>query len=483
MKHPFKSILCLLCALLVLFPAVLPTALAAPSNGEVDVDIYSRANKRYETVRVPVVNLSLDGSPLLSDVPALVWQERTMIPVRLVGEKLDAKVSWVDEADQVILRKGDTTIVLTLGSASALVNGKAVTLPDAVPATVMRLNGVERTMVPIRFVSEQLGCTVNWHQASYTVSLLSPGKKPGMVTAIHADANAQTVLISTDVKPEYRVQDFGDRMVLDFPGLRLAEGFPGSIRVDNELITSVRYAEHGSDLYSGYSHTVRVVLDLKEGITCQKNVTVEAMEGGVVLTTFLPDREHGSFTPTTPLNPGRKTVVIDAGHGGSADGAKYEGVPEKTINLSVARKLEAILKDLGYNVVMTRSDDSTVGLYRRADIANAVNADLFVSLHANASETNLQARGIYTYHHPGSRRGARLAESIQSSVVQATGAQDRGVKSADFVVLRETNMCAVLVEMGFMSTHEELMTLISSSYQDKLARGISEGIVRYLNQQ
>ena len=84
MKHPFKSILCLLCALLVLFPAVLPTALAAPSNGEVDVDIYSRANKRYETVRVPVVNLSLDGSPLLSDVPALVWQERTMIPVRLV---------------------------------------------------------------------------------------------------------------------------------------------------------------------------------------------------------------------------------------------------------------------------------------------------------------------------------------------------------------------------------------------------------------
>lgn len=479
MKHPFKLLLCLLCALLLR----LPTALAAAPNGEIDVDIYAQASKRYESARVPVVNLSLDGAPLLSDVPALIWQGRTMIPVRLVGEKLGAKVTWVDERDQVILRKGDTTITLTLGSAAALVNGKSVSLPDAVPATVMRLGGAERTMVPLRFVSEQLGCTVNWHQDSYTASLLSPGRKPGMVTAIHADANAQTVLISTDVKPDYRLQDFGDRVVLDFPGLRLAEGFPGSIRVDNELISSVRYAEHGGGFYSGYDHTVRVVLDLKDGITCKDNVTVEAMEGGVVLTTFLPDRAHDGFTPTTPLDPGRKTVVIDAGHGGSADGAKYEGVPEKTVNLSVARKLEAILKDRGYNVVMTRSNDSTVGLYRRADIANAVNADLFVSLHANASETNLQARGIYTYYHPTSKRGARLAQAIQSSVIQSTGAQDRGIKSADFVVLRETKMCAVLVEMGFMSTHGELMTLISDSYQNKLALGISEGIVRYLNQQ
>lgn len=483
MKPFLRSACLLLCALLLLLPAALPPALAAPPNGEADVDIYSQANRRYEAARVPVVNLSLDGSPLLSDVPALVWQGRTMIPVRLVGEHLGAKVSWLAERDQVLLQRGDSSLLLTLGSADALVNGKTVPLPDAVPATVMRLNGAERTMVPLRFVTEQLGCTVSWYQDSYTASLLSPGREPGMVTAIHADANAQTVLISTDVRPDCRVQDFGDRVALDFPGLRLAEGFPGSIRVDNELIDSVRYAEHGGDLYSGYPHTVRVVLDLKDGVTYRDNITLETMEGGVALTTFLPDREPVRLPPTAPLDPGRKTIVLDPGHGGSADGAKYEGIPEKAVNLSVARKLEAILKELGYNVVMTRSDDSTVGLYRRADIANAVNADLFVSLHANASETNLQARGIYTYHHPGSRRGARLAQAIQSSLIQATGAQDRGVESADFVVLRETNMCAVLVEMGFLSTHGELMTLISSSYQDRLALGISEGIVRYLNQQ
>lgn len=478
MKKPLRPLLSLLCALALIFPH----ALAAPPNGDVDVDIYSQASGRYEASRAAVVNLTLDGSPLLSDVPAMVWQSRTMIPVRLVGEKLGAKVTWVDEADQVILRKENTTIVLTLGSANALVNGLNVTLPDSVPATVMRLNGTERTMVPLRFVSEQLGCTVRWQQDSYTAAILSPGQTPGMVTAIHADANAQTVLISTDVTPEYRIQDFGDRVVLDFLGLRLADGFPGTIKVDNELISSVRYAEHGSDLYAGYPHTVRVVLDLKEGITYKDNVTVENMDSGVILTTYLSDRDETGFTPTTPLNPSRRTIVIDPGHGGSADGAKYEGIAEKAINLSVALKLEKILKGHGYNVVMTRSTDATVGLYRRADIANAVGADIFVSLHSNASETNLQARGIYTYYHPTSRRGARLAAAIQSPITKVTGAQDRGIESADFVVLRETDMCAVLVEMGFMSTQEELMLLINDSYQDKLALGISEGIVQYLNQ-
>ena len=478
MKNHLRPIISLLCSLALL----LPHALAAPPNGDVDVDVYSQADQRYETTRASVVNLTLDGSPLLSDVPALVWQSRTMIPVRLVGEKLDARVTWVDETDQVILRREDTTIVLTLGSATALVNGQKLTLPDSVPATVMRLNGAERTMVPLRFVSEQLGCTVRWQQDSYTVSILSPGQAPGMVTAIHADANAQTVLISTDVEPVYRVQDFGDRVVVDFLGLRLAEDFPGTIHVDNELISSVRYAGHGSDLYPSYSHTVRVVLDLKDGITYKDNVIVEAMDSGVIVTTYLPDRDETSFTPTTPLNPSRKTIVLDPGHGGTADGAKYEGIAEKAINLSVALKLEKILKNYGYNVVMTRSADATVGLYRRADIANAVDADIFVSLHSNASETNLQARGIYTYHHHTSKRGARLAAAIQSPVTKLTGAQDRGIESADFVVLRETDMCAVLVEMGFMSTHEELMLLINDSYQDKLALGISEGIVQYLNQ-
>ena len=187
------------------------------------------------------------------------------------------------------------------------------------------------------------------------------------------------------------------------------------------------------------------------------------------------------FTPTVPIDPEKSTIVIDPGHGGSRPGARYEGIAEKDINLAVSKKLETLLKNHGYNVVMTRSTDVDVGLYERADIANAVNADLFVSIHSNAAENRPDYQGIYTYYHPSSRRGARLAQAIQTPLCRMTGRIDRGIKDADFVVIRETKMCAVLVEMGFMTNHEELMNLIDDSYQDKLAQGISEGIVSYLN--
>ena len=148
---------------------------------------------------------------------------------------------------------------------------------------------------------------------------------------------------------------------------------------------------------------------------------------------------------------------------------------------AVAKKVEAILRSHGYNVVMTRTDDSTVGLYDRADIANAVKADIFVSIHSNAAENRPEFQGIYTYYHPSSARGARLAQAIQTPLCQLTGGIDRGIKDADFVVLRETEMCAVLVEMGFMTNSEELGKLITGGYQDKLAAAIAEGIVSYLN--
>ena len=145
-------------------------------------------------------------------------------------------------------------------------------------------------------------------------------------------------------------------------------------------------------------------------------------------------------------------MVIDPGHGGRQPGAHYSGVSEKEINLAVALKLEALLTARGYQVVMTRSDDTGIGLYERAELANASGADLFVSLHSNAMANAPNFQGILTYHYPSNSSGAELAQSIQTAVCQVTGGTDRGVRSADFVVLRETDMSAALVEMGYMSS-------------------------------
>ena len=472
MKKPFTA---LLLALVLL--ASLRTAGAAGPNGTISVDLYDHAAGRYQSVQADVVTLTLDGAPLSGDVPALVQAGRTLVPVRLVAEALAAEVLWVQETGQVILKRGTDTVVLTLGSSQALVNGQSLPLPDGVPATVVRYQGMDRTTVPLRFVSEQLGARVDWNQATYSALLTSPaGQAPVrpalQVTDIQADANAQTVLITTNHKPDYQVLDLGDRVVVDIKGAALSSGFPGRITVDNELISAVRYADHGDDLYPDYGHTGRVVLDLRDGITYRENVTVEVRDNGVLLTTSLPDRAEPDYIPTAPIDPQRSTIVIDPGHGGGRTGAQYEGIAEKTINLSVSKKLQAILRGYGYNVVMTRTGDADVGLYERADIANAVEADLFVSLHSNAAPNYPDFSGIYTYYHPSSGRGARLAQAIQTPLTRLTGGIDRGIKSADFVVL---------LEMGFMTNHDELMNLIDDSYQDKLAQGIAEGIVTYLN--
>lgn len=376
MKKPFTALLLSLVLL-----ASLRTAGAAGPNGTISVDLYDHAAGRYQSVQADVVTLTLDGVPLSGDVPALVQAGRTLVPVRLVAEALAAEVLWVQETGQVILKRGTDTVVLTLGSSQALVNGQSLPLPDGVPATVVRYQGMDRTTVPLRFVSEQLGARVDWNQAAYSALLTSPaGQAPArpalQVTDIQADANAQTVLITTNHKPDYQVLDLGDRVVVDIKGAALSSGFPGRITVDNELISAVRYADHGDDLYPDYAHTVRVVLDLRDGITYRENVTVEVRDNGVLLTTSLPDREEPDYIPTAPIDPQRSTIVIDPGHGGGRTGAQYEGIAEKTINLSVSKKLQAILRGYGYNVVMTRTGDADVGLYERADIANAVEADL-----------------------------------------------------------------------------------------------------------
>lgn len=512
---------CLALVLTALLCALLPAALAA--GGEGQVSFYDEAAGRYlEPVRTDLVALTLDGEPLEPQgAPALVQylgqDGRTLVPVRTVAEALGATVVWVPENRQVLLLRGEQTIVLTLGSASAAVDGVTLDLPGGVPAGVVKWEGKESTMVPLRFVSEQLGAQVEWDNDTFTAHIATvqdpepdpdPAPTPiptptppvsledqGFVTNIIIDRKSQSVSIYTDHLPEYRVTDFGDRVVVDLLGTVLASGNPELITlpVESSLISTVRYSQHGGDLDYGYPHTVRVVLDLKEGVSYQRNISVTAGSGGVRLTASgepapeLPEEpDQPGFTPTIPLDPDKLTIVVDPGHGGARPGAVYpnaEGVDiiERDLTLAISLKLRDRLLEAGYNVVMTRETDIDVDLYERAEIANAVNADLFVSVHCNASGTVPTYQGIYTYYFPDSKRGEKLARTIQPPLCALTGAIDRGVSKANFVVLRETEMCAVLVETGFMSNVEELTRLCDPEYQEKVAWGIAEGVIQYLN--
>nr|WP_290227668.1 N-acetylmuramoyl-L-alanine amidase [Trichocoleus desertorum] len=195
-----------------------------------------------------------------------------------------------------------------------------------------------------------------------------------------------------------------------------------------------------------------------------------------------PPTTTNSPITNIPRNPnGRLVVIIDPGHGGPDPGAVgIGGLQEKGVVLDISRQVAARLGQQGVQVVMTREDDRDLDLEPRVVLAERANASLFVSIHANAiSMSRPDVNGLETYYYSS---GERLARTIHNSVLQGTGARDRGVRSARFYVLRRTSMPSVLVEVGFVTGAEDAARLSTSSYRTQMADAIARGVLQYIQQ-
>ena len=238
------------------------------------------------------------------------------------------------------------------------------------------------------------------------------------------------------------------------------------------------------------------------------------------------------FIPTSPTAPrnlratGKKTIVVDPGHGGKDPGASDNGVTEKNVNLAIGLELEKVLTARGYNVVMTRRTDVYLKLQERTDIANDVNADLFVSVHVNAlpSKKSMTGFEIYIMALPTDKDAMNLAKIENREYVEGKGVDVenvdrrtemllrilgdmqqnnkisestdfaaalynagvrnglpmRRVAQAPFFVLRGAGMPAVLLETGFVTNASESQLLTTQAYQNKIAVAMAEGIVNYI---
>ena len=221
-----------------------------------------------------------------------------------------------------------------------------------------------------------------------------------------------------------------------------------------------------------------------------KNIGFGATSADVVAPKKIGSASRGNYDV---LN---KIVYLDAGHGGYDPGASYFGISEKSLTLAIQSRVKAKLESEGYQVVTTRTSDTYVDLTDRSRAANASESDIFVSIHINASGSSA-AQGIETYYYqPYAEYPSRinatyhanptrlsmsdtLANAIQSSLINATGAQNQGVKRQTFAVLRETTAPAVLLELGFLSNPQEAARLNTAAYQETLANAIVAGIKSY----
>lgn len=171
-------------------------------------------------------------------------------------------------------------------------------------------------------------------------------------------------------------------------------------------------------------------------------------------------------------------IVVDIGHGGEDPGAVYKNVKEKNVVLKAGKILSRLLNEK-HEIIMTRDSDVYVTLDKRCEIANNHNADIFISLHANAVGYN-DANGVETLYYPGSHGGEQLARDLQEELFKEIVTDDRGIKGRrDLYVLKYTKMPAVLVELGFITNPIENCLLQQKYYLEELMKAIVRGIKVY----
>ncbi|MEG6615940.1 N-acetylmuramoyl-L-alanine amidase family protein [Peptococcaceae bacterium 1198_IL3148] len=410
------------------------------------------------------IDVYVDGNQLTFDSPPIIDNNRTLVPFRYIFEALGAEVSFDAATRTAIGTKDNLTIRLPINQNKGYINNEAVQLDVA----SQLIKG--RTLVPLRFIGESMGCEV---EAKNSAS--------GMVINITSKtdndhSSSDPIPVAARSLSDLEVEADEEQFVLE---LEVEEGVNNSFTLSNpyrlvldlentawqkadipsfdcDFVAGIRVAQNQET-------KTRVVLDLNQPVTFH----LDQQEDKLIVT----------VKPKHVWKPDYNVVVLDAGHGGGDVGAiGYSGAYEKNLVIDITQLVEKKLADKGFKVVMTRPGDQTRSLAERVEIANQTNAFAFVSIHANTAASR-QATGLEVYTKRGSDH--TFAKIMVDSILAQTGQNNRGDREADFYVIKNTVMPAILIETGFISNPQEEQFLWNKANQEKIAEGIVNGIINF----
>lgn len=459
---------------------------------------------------------------------------RTMVPLAFISEMLGYDVGWNDEAKAAFInsrkeekpepeeleKDPEDKVEVDLLNKVMKVTNEIVDGQEAIVihgtkeirVNMMKLKNPERIVVDL-LDSTLHGST--FYNFDYELGFIKNVRVSQFSPDNNYKPDDKIVRLVLDTKegildPNVRINTYEDRIVI-FPEKSSWEDMNYHVEGNNRTITINNLME--TSYLVNYDDTTKTMeidipkhsVDLSEGTSSIKDGLVEEIkivEGPSETKVFIKFRRSIEYTllsnkidnkvvlqirRNSNVKPGDRVIVIDPGHGGRQPGSSSPNkVKEKDVNLAISLKTEKALKDLGYNVLMTRDTDITLGLYERADIANKSFADIFVSIHANSIDNNSAVNGVEVLYAPASENPNKtddqhpLAKLVLDEIIKATGANSRGtVKRPKLVVLRETKMPAILVEVGFLSNANEEKLITSDAYQNKIVASIIKGIENY----
>ncbi len=438
------------------------------------------------------VYLQVDGAKVYPDVPPVIIKERTLIPARAVFESMGAAVAWDEAARLVEVSLGTSNVKLTIDSATAIVNGASVTME--VPAMIINdrtlipvrfvaeslscgvgWDDQTRTVILTSPASNEKTAvtSIDFKEKSDYYRITIEGE--GVLGRYKSFAYEKPERFGIDIKNahlemESNVKNIKSDMV---SGIRYSQFETDTVRVVVDLKEKVT----GKISYSSDKDKIYIDFDKKQADKYEElgDVTADGLD-------------------VIDWRATAKLVVIDPGHGGKDTGARairdgVEILNEKDLNLDIALRLNEMLKAAGVSTYILRETDATITLYERPALANAANGDLYVSVHNNSSSENPNARGIEVFYNSKTSESdygiysKRLAEVAYEELIREIGIPGRRLKNEPaYAVLNRTQMPAIIIEGAFLSNTEDLKVMMTDEFRHKYALAAARAIIQILNE-
>lgn len=513
--------------------------------------IYANTNKNISTVNEYVydtipISLYINGEYTETKItPPIQIEGNTLVPAREVFEKMGANVVWSSNEKKVYIDKEDVFIVLELDNPEIIING----VPKLSTVPAISIN--QKIMIPLRFISQEIGYKVEWIGKTKTITIdetkppvvlpeedkdsqkpgednteedkdsQEPGEdnteedkdsqepeednteedkdsqKPGEDNTEEDSSGDKDVPEVDEDKDKDELPDQDSNAEVELKNMTYypeentinlvkPEGMnKEKIVVDEKYIDRkivITLDDNYSDFYESgtwallddYVQKIEIKHDgvTKIILTTSKvyAMNIQEIEGSLLLECVEPREKY------------EKIVIIDPGHGAHDPGAMYQNLKEKDFVIDVGLRLRGLLKNNNdIKVYMTREGDTFLSPYERADLANEIDSDLFISIHVNSASAS--AKGIETYYtSKPDTRNKIFASMVQKKLIETFPTRDRGVKQNVFIVTKNTKSPSILIEMGFLSNQEDRAMMLAEGASDKYAKVIYDCILSYYDQ-
>ena len=427
-------------------------------------------------------------APLVEELPMVGATVTSADPRNLPAKKNLAGGQYF----QINLPRG-APIVLAANSSTAYVDGNEITL-RAAPLVIDR-----QIWLPVFSIAPLMGAATRLNPQG--TLYLSPTIQSVELFPVN-NTIAVTIKASMPVPAgAYKITQIdgaNPKTLIEFAGFSM--GFDAGNSTMERLVAPGRANVKGVRAAQGdfFPDKTRVVIDYKAAMDATIQRVSDPTIFALVLTpptqtpVIVPEividplppianpAEPGE--PVTNFNPLSKplrglTIIVDAGHGGHDTGAPGRKSKEKDHTLDIARRVQRYLTERGANALLTRSNDTYITLQGRVDYAQSRNADMFISIHMNSSDSSA-SNGTETFYY--TPQSLPFAREIHNEFVQATGRKSRGVSRARFYVIRKTTMPSVLLECAFVSNPTEENIALSTAWRERLAQGVTRGVINYV---